>query len=900
MRLKRLFAACIAAVYFPLAASAIPADPKPKQVRQPDGTVLTILIRGDEHGHMLFTDDGVPLFRNSATGVLEYARLDGGALAGSGIAATDAGQRDAKARAYIDGMDIPAMKQALAKAPVAKRISSKPSRIRTSNFPTMGRQRCLVILMDFQNTQFTVSNPQQFFTDMLNEEGFTYDNGANGSVRDFYLASSFGKFDPQFDVAGPVTLSQPYSYYGQNANSIDIDINFAQAITEACNALDDEVDFSQYDADGDGFVDNIYFYYAGYGEADTGNADCIWPHTYYLYTGYGVSLTLDNVRIDRYSCGNELRGGTSMPTGIGTFVHEFGHVLGLADHYPTSEYGEMFALDPGEWDTMASGSYNDDMNTPPLFSGFERAELGWLDYTDLDLATDTISVLPNLGDSNVAYRVKVPGFDNEYFIMENRQQKGWDEYLPGHGMLLWHIDMDEDAWIGNSVNNDPLHQRVDIVEADGNGGTLSYSGDPFPGTQNIMSVDLKPWSGGTLASLGYINEVDGMIRILLKDVNYTLPSPENLQAVDVTADGFRLEWTDAVDPRSYRISVLKDNGQGGFTVLPGFDDITIEKSGSYEITGLEPSTTYRVELCSYLVGYISAPATLSVTTLSPDFDNASPTGLSAVDITPTGFTATWNEMEQADDYMISLTKHEYSEQNVSRGYDFSERGDGMPDQWETNSTQYNSSYGWYGEAAPALRMPSEGVYLIVSYPETRIDNLSLWCRSSVEGNKLRVEIDNGTGWNTLTTLDVPTTGSVLDVPVGQAGTLRLVFERTSGYIVIDDVYADCCDITRTPVSGYQDVSTGGKAAFTFESLEENGIYGFTVRGVNGDELSAVSAEYIVDLGEPSGITAPDASAEEGPTAVYDLQGRRMAEGSLPQGIYIVKKAGQPARKILVP
>ena len=124
--------------------------------------------------------------------------------------------------------------------------------------------------------------------------------------------------------------------------------------------------------------------------------------------------------------------------------------------------------------------------------------------------------------------------------------------------------------------------------------------------------------------------------------------------------------------------------------------------------------------------------------------------------------------------------------------------------------------------------------------------------------------------------------------------------ETSGYIVIDDVYADCCDITRTPVSGYQDVSTGGKAAFTFESLEENGIYGFTVRGVNGDELSAVSAEYIVDLGEPSGITAPDASAEEGPTAVYDLQGRRMAEGSLPQGIYIVKKAGQPARKILVP
>ena len=130
--------------------------------------------------------------------------------------------------------------------------------------------------------------------------------------------------------------------------------------------------------------------------------------------------------------------------------------------------------------------------------------------------------------------------------------------------------------------------------------------------------------------------------------------------------------------------------------------------------------------------------------------------------------------------------------------------------------------------------------------------------------------------------------------------MRLVFERTSGYIVIDDVYADCCDITRTPVSGYQDVSTAARQRLRSSRSKRTAIYGFTVRGVNGDELSAVSAEYIVDLGEPSGITAPDASAEEGPTAVYDLQGLRMAEGSLPQGIYIEKKAGQPARKILVP
>lgn len=891
MKLRRLFAACVAAACFPLLASAIPADPKPMQVRQPDGTVLTMLLRGDEHGYMMFTDDGVPLYRNGDTGVYEYARLSGGMLAGSGIAAADAARRDGRAKAYVAGMDIDAMTRSVSEARKARLASPTVSRVRTNNFPCEGSPKCLVILMDFTDRPFSVADPQQLFSAMLNEEGFTHENGANGSVRDFYKASSSGKFTPEFVVVGPVHLDNTYSYYGQDYPTF-IDRMFTESIREACKKLDDDVDFSEFDIDKDGYVDNIYFYYAGYGQADTGVSDYIWPHSA-NYEDFGKELILDGVRVNRYSCGNELRGYTTEVNGIGTFVHEFGHVLGLADHYATDSYVLSMQLDPGYWDTMASGSYNNNMNTPPLFSAFERAELGWLEYTEIDTSVKKDVTLPCLGDENMAYRVKVPDSENEYFIMENRQQKGWDEYLPGHGMLLWHIDMNESLWISNKVNNDPFHQRVDLVEADGMTGYANGSGDSYPGTSGRRSVDLTSWFLVNIMKVSNIVEEDGLISMSLEGSDYKMPALEGLEVADVTDEGFTLSWPSAAG-RTYTLTILKDG-----TALPGYDGLEIGDVVQYTVTGLEASTVYTVELRYSENGYESYPATTEVTTAELTFARDAPAGLNAVNVTSTGFTATWNEMSRADNYLISLTKHNYSQQSETMGHDFADRQNNLPDGWLTNCTAGNSSIGWFGEDAPSLRMSTDGTYLVMDFNGMRVDRLSLWCRSSKEGNRLRLEIDNGTGWNTLTTLDVPTTGEVLDVDVEREGKLQLVFERASGYITIDDVYADCRSVERTPVSGLQDVTTGGKAEYTFTSLEPDGVYGFSVKGVNGSEQSAASAELSVQLGSSSGIAAPETAEDDGPAAVYDLQGRRVSPDALPRGIYIIKKGGQPARKIVV-
>ena len=904
MKIKDFMAVCAVVACFPFAAWPIPADPCPKHVFQPDGEGLTIIIKGDEHGYMLSTDDGIPLYYNSQTRAFEYAGLTGNTLTGSGINASGAANRDARALAYISSMDVRAVSDVAERVMCAGKgavLRTKMHKVRTTNFPTTGNVGCLVVLMEFSGCDgsFTTPEPKQFFTAMLNEEGFTYPNGADGSVRDFYYASSCGRFEPEFDVAGPALLSESYAYYGHDDNSGAIDVNFHEAIVEACRAVDGEVDFSRYDTDGDGYVDNIYFYYSGYGQADTGRADYVWPHSYYLEQGYGITLELDGAKIDRYSCGNELRSGTNMPAGIGTFVHEFGHVLGLADHYATDSYVSSLGIDPGQWDTMASGSYNGNMHRPPLFSAYERAELGWLDYTDLGMSADTISVLPALDESNMAYRVAVPGDDDEYYVIENRRQRGWDAGLPGHGMLLWHIDADDRIWRQNVVNNDPDHQRVDIVEADGRAGMMSYDGDTFPGTSGVTGVTLHSWGGTSLMDIGYINEREDTIRILLNDVDFTLPAPGGLMAVDVDDDAFRLVWDDAADVTSYALEVSVADSHGDFSVLPEYDNLSITNTDTYDITGLEPATTYRVGLRACLAGYVSEPATIDIVTTNSVFGGDVPAGLKAADITPTGFTAVWDEMAGATDYLISLLQYEYASQTVSRGYDFDDRGEGMPDSWETTAGQYDSSFGWYVRSAPSLDMTRDGQYLSVEYEGTMIERLSMWCRSSAGRNKLRIDVNTPEGWTALSEVDVPVAGSVVEVPVGVMGSVRLVFECAGGYMAIDDVYAVCRDVTRSTVPEYDGLSTAGQTSFTFDGLDEGGIYAFTVRGTDGTEQSDDSAECVVRLDYITGLDGIRPSSSDGRAVIYDMQGRMMCGGVLPRGIYIIKQDGRPARKVVV-
>lgn len=439
-----------------LTAAAIVAYPGLIPVRQADGTTINIRLEGNEEEHAAYTEDGRLLVPDEN---------------GYYVLASEA-QREAFKS--------------------ARRVKRGGPGLMFSGYPAFGERRAIVVLVEFKNQEFTIPDPNDFYTRMLNEEGFS-DYDATGSARDYFIESSDSIFRPAFDVYGPVKLSQNYSYYGQNTWGGN-DARPEQMVIEACQLLDDEVDFSLYDNDGNGVIDCVYVFYAGFGEADGGNANTIWPHSWDISQATSRRYLFDDVRLDHYACSNEMQTRTRQPDGIGTFCHEFGHVLGLPDLYSTM-YTQAFT--PAEWDIMDRGSYNHNSRTPPYYSAAERYSLDWLKPETLSPGEKTL--LP-LNEENAAFFVPTDK-ENEYYIIENRQQQGFDAYVPGHGMVIWHIDFVQSVWNNNTVNISPNHLYWDMIEADGVPTVATRDGDAFPGRFEVTeySPETRPawrsWSG---------------------------------------------------------------------------------------------------------------------------------------------------------------------------------------------------------------------------------------------------------------------------------------------------------------------------------------------------------------------------------------------------------------------
>lgn len=437
-----------------------PPRPGVVSVSQPDGTKINVVMRGGWQRHMLYAEDGCPLKKNEAG---FYVQAESGDMV------------SAKNDLFLIGSE-----------------SERKGDIHVGRFdrtfPVTGEQKGLVVLVNFTDVAFSKeSDPHDYFTKLLNEEGFS-DHGSTGSARDYFIDNSCGMFVPTFDVYGPVTLSREVKYYGGNSPFGGERHAYEMAV-EACSLLDDDVDFSEYDCDGDGVIDNVYIYYAGYGEADSFIEDTVWPHSWHISYQSGAEHIYDGVRLDRYACSNEIDHANDRTDGIGTFVHEFSHVLGLPDLYQTDGAYDCFT--PGAWSVMDVGSYNNEGRTPPNFSTFERNALGWIELQPL--ADEDDCRFESLGSSNAGFVVAADN-RNEFFFFENRQQAGWDEYLPGHGMLVWHVDYSPQVWADNGVNNDADHQRVDVVEADGKATKRTMAGDTFPGTGDVyeFSEDSYP------------------------------------------------------------------------------------------------------------------------------------------------------------------------------------------------------------------------------------------------------------------------------------------------------------------------------------------------------------------------------------------------------------------------
>lgn len=352
----------------------------------------------------------------------------------------------------------------------------------------------LVILVSFKDSLFKTDRAE--IDSMLNglnyKRKYTVSTGgsrflitSSGSLRKYFLDQSSGQYVPHFDVVGPVQLNRTLSYYGANTWG-GSDKRAYEAIRDACSAVDDQVDFSQYDNDQDGEVDFVYILYASYAESDGAGDDYIWPHSSNL--SYFCHLQLDGKYINTYACSSEMNYVSGVHNGIGTIAHEFSHVLGLPDLYDTS-YEPDGHKTLGLWDVMDGGAYSNDGNTPVNYSAYERFFMGWTIprlMTDSETVTlyslqsggETLLISP-LGSHNLDGLNPAPSI---FYLLENRQRNGWDKGLPGHGLLLTKINFNAGKWNLGTVNDDGSNMGVDIIEADGVAPINNFgkSTDAFP------------------------------------------------------------------------------------------------------------------------------------------------------------------------------------------------------------------------------------------------------------------------------------------------------------------------------------------------------------------------------------------------------------------------------------
>lgn len=439
-----------------------------------DGTEVKAQLVGDEFLHYYVSKDGTKYVQDESTGL--YRKM------------TDevtAQRRAAVRRAQAQGRQ----KRMLRKAQASNVFQ--------------GTKKGLVILAEFTNSKFKSGHDLALYERIANDENYS-GNNFRGSIKDYFKAQSHGLFELDFDVVGICQLQHTYAYYGKNSN--DNDVRAGQMVAEACLwAHEHGTDFSKYDWDGDGEVDQVFVLYAGHGEASYDkDPNTIWPHMHYLSASdYGKSLSLDGVTVDTYACSSELNGDGNLD-GIGTFCHEFSHCMGFPDLYDTS-YAGWFGM--GDFDLMCSGSYNGDSKCPAGYSAYEKAECGWLtlkDMTNIEQETSIVGVQPMSADGD-AYIIKNKGHKDEYYILENRQKTGWDSCLPASGLMITHVDYDADIWDwnmpntsgkyedanGNTKTND--HQRLTIFRAGKSTAEYGDASDLYPyGSNNSLTKTSRP------------------------------------------------------------------------------------------------------------------------------------------------------------------------------------------------------------------------------------------------------------------------------------------------------------------------------------------------------------------------------------------------------------------------
>ncbi|MBR5787543.1 MAG: M6 family metalloprotease domain-containing protein [Muribaculaceae bacterium] len=470
-------------------ALAVPANPKAYVVTQPDGTTISVRLCGDEYYHYYTTEDGSPVTLCD-DGFYRYTTIDAqnNLVASANVVgkvnASVLPDKKSVMQRHKELHKVNKMRKSV-KLPEAQAPMRSAARNAGSNG---GVVKGIIVLAEFQDQKFTFS--QKAINDKMNKVGYTDEYGSIGSAHDYFVAQSYGQFQPEFDVVGPVTLSQNMAYYGA-ADENNVDIRPHEMVAEACQLASQQglADMSVYDHDGDGWVDLVYVIYAGYPESSGAPSETIWPHAWHIYYGAGKTVIVDGVQLDAYACSAELNGNSgSNLDGIGTFCHEYSHTLGLPDFYDIDYSG---AMGMSWWSIMASGNYGANGYIPIGYNAYEREFCGWLEFNEL--TGDASITMPELNtDKTAAYKITSTN-PNQYITIETRCRKGWDVSLPSEGMMVIAVDYNKKAWDSNGPNDDPNRQRFKLIPADNNWSESDLYGDLYPyGGNTTLSSSSSP------------------------------------------------------------------------------------------------------------------------------------------------------------------------------------------------------------------------------------------------------------------------------------------------------------------------------------------------------------------------------------------------------------------------
>ena len=501
----------------------------PVQVRQADGSVITVILRGDEHINWYTTLDGVLLVQGADNNYYIGKVEKSGNLIATKQLAHEALTRSQAERNLIAKQDkekffayvnkiAEESENAYNNSPLTRGPIIDSGYGGVPYFPHTGSPKALVILAEFQDVPFTIQDTKRIFTNYLtNEDHFTetrYGQNQNyKGVRGYFKDCSYGQFTPKFDVIGPLKLPKPQAVYGEGIHDrMDL------LLPDVCEAVDDSVNFADYDANNDGMVDLVYVIYAGYSANYSGNKETdIWPKS----STVNISNTYDGKSIHRYGVSNELAGdenktkGKEKINGIGLFCHEFSHTLGLPDIYAIDKKAKN-QNDQGMefWDLMDGGTEVRGGRVPASYLAWEREVMGWMKIDELK-NDSSIKNLKSIDNGGKAYKIVNPNDSNEYIVLQSMQKgawnQGWGDGTYGKGLLAYRVSYPYNKVnVFDFPNNVKGKPRVIPIPADGKilaaanaGGSLNtyiqqLNGDPYPYNGKNRIDNFKMYDGSIL------------------------------------------------------------------------------------------------------------------------------------------------------------------------------------------------------------------------------------------------------------------------------------------------------------------------------------------------------------------------------------------------------------------